>query len=155
MRENIKYSPIILGYDIETTTIEYGDSKVSYPYLHGVIKSTLSQLSKLDYTEKLDYRAYRTNQEIMDFFEKINNSRDERVICYVHNLAYEYSFLAGMIKEKYGSLYDIESGSIPSDWYMGDSPRKPFKVVFPQLPNIEFRCSYKILNKSLNYYLKH
>lgn len=149
MREKIKYSHIILGYDIETTTIEYKDTKVSYPYLHGIVKSSFTQLAKLDYNEKLDYRAYRTNKEIMDFFENLNNSTDERVICYVHNLSYEYSFLAGMIKEKYGNLYDIESGSIPSDYFMGDSPRKPFKVVFPALPNIEFRCSYKILNKSL------
>lgn len=149
MKDKIKYSPIILGYDIETSTVEYGDTKVSYPYLHGIIKSSFNQLAKLDYTEKLDYRAYRTNKEIMDFFENVNNSTDERVICYVHNLSYEYSFLVGMIKEKYGTLYDIERGSIPSDYFMGDSPRKPFKVVFPPLPNIEFRCSYKILNKSL------
>lgn len=149
MREKIKYSNIILGYDIETSTIDYKDTKVSYPYLHGIIKTSFTQLANLDYTEKLDYRAYRTNKEIMDFFSKINDSTDERVLCYVHNLSYEYSFLAGMIKEKCGSIYDIENGSIPSEYFMGDSPRKPFKVVLPQLPNIEFRCSYKILNKSL------
>ena len=149
MNDKIKYSNTILAYDVETTTIDYGDTKVSYPYLHGIIKSNFKQLAKLDYTEKLDYRAYRTNKEILDFFEEINNSTDERVLCYVHNLSYEYTFLVGMIKERYGTLYDIEKGSIPSELYMGDSPRKPFKVVFPQLPNIEFRCSYKILNKSL------
>lgn len=149
MNHKIKYSNLILGYDIETSTIEYGDTKVSYPYLHGIIKTSFSQLSKLDYTKKLDYRAYRTNKEIMDFFEEINGNTSERIICYVHNLSYEYSFLVGMIKEKYGTIYEIENGSISSDCFMGDSPRKPFKVVFSPLSNIEFRCSYKILNKSL------
>lgn len=149
MREKIKYSPIILGYDIETSTTEYEDTKVAYPYLHGIIKTNFKHISKLDYSEKLQYHAFRTNKDVLDFFEEINNSTNERVLCYVHNLSYEYSFLAGMIKEKYGTIYDIENGSIPSDYYMGDSPRKPFKVVFPALPNIEFRCSYKILNKSL------
>lgn len=60
----------------------------------------------------------------------------ERKIIYVHNLGYEFQFLRMIFSE-----YTIEN-------MLASAPHKPIAFVVKEL-NIEFRCSYRLTNLSL------
>lgn len=74
-----------------------------------------------------------------EFFEDVlKHIADEetRKIIYVHNLAYEFHFLRMFLKN-----YTIEN-------MLATAPHKPISFYIKEL-NIEFRCSYKLTNLSL------
>lgn len=146
-----RFSPTILLLDIETSRI-IGDDKQQHmiPYLIGVGETNYRKIKEGD--NSIDYHPFRTNIQVMEYLEKINNETSDNILCYIHNLSYEFSWLKTSYYEFYKNKnwfeYD-EKGILETSSFMGDSPRKPFKMVFKNLPKIEFRCSYKLTNKSI------
>ena len=79
----------------------------------------------------------RTPSQLRDFFDKLiicnNLNNDKRVVVYVHNLSYDYQYIK--------RLFD------KSDMLAIDSHKL---ITFNTLDGIEFRCSYKLSNRSLD-----
>ena len=146
-----RFSPHIILLDIETSKI-IGDDKQAHviPYLIGVGETSYRKIKEGD--NSIDYHPFRTNIQVMEYLEKLNNETSDNVLCYIHNLSYEFSWLKTAYYEYYKDIeyfeYD-EKGILDTSAFMGDSPRKPFKMVFKHLGKIEFRCSYKLTNKSI------
>lgn len=75
-------------------------------------------------------------EDALAAFKALSDAAGEvPVVCYVHNLAYEFQYLRG--------LYDFAL----EDVFLLDA-RKPVKARIPGL-NVELRCSYKLSNRSL------
>lgn len=60
-----------------------------------------------------------------------------KTMIYVHNLSFDWSYLHPYLSQEFG---DVD--------YLATSPHKVFTVSYPK-GHIEFRCSYKLTNKSL------
>lgn len=77
----------------------------------------------------------RTYQELVDFFDELNQKHKGKKIVYVHNLSHEFVFL--------NNIYQFQ----PQDVFA----RKPHKIIKASIPpfDIEFRCSYFLTNLSL------
>lgn len=151
MTQKKRYSPNIILLDIETSRIIGDDNQPHViPYLIGVGATTYRKIKEGDIT--MEYHPFRTNFQVMEYLEKLNNETSDNVLCYIHNLSYEFSWLKTAYYEFYQSDdwfdYD-EKGILETSAFMADTPRKPFKMVFKNLHKIEFRCSYKLTNKSI------
>ena len=82
------YINAAFSIDIETTSTIYNDEKVAFPYMYQV---------------GVNKHAYYTRnyQEFYSFIERLNNylqSIARHIICYIHNLSYEFMFFYGFIK---------------------------------------------------------
>lgn len=80
-------------------------------------------------------------EEFIELINKIVSWQElsidgKRLVIYVHNLAYEFQFMRNILEEYFGG-YKIFAAQ----------PRKPIYVVCGN--GIEFRCSYKLTNMSL------
>lgn len=157
---------IFIGLDIETTTFntdritQYDDAlkNSNSCYLWGIGLYNFVDVLQGNFITRYEqkslaseYIPFRTFDELDEFFTTFNNNK-LKTICYVHNLSFETSFLVSNYIAKYGfnELFEIdENGNISLDNFMGDTPRKPFKLSFKKWHGIEFRCSLKILNDSL------
>lgn len=109
-----KYKDIILAFDIETTMIS--DIKQSIMYAWQL------QIG-LEYTV-----IGRTWDEFRYFMQRLSNnlSEDERVVVYVHNLSFEFSYLQEICGIKNEDIFALDR-------------RKPVKIVI--FNKIELRCS--------------
>lgn len=146
-----RYSPNILLLDIETSRIVGDDNQQHViPYLIGVGETSYSKIKKGDIS--MEYHPFRTNFDVMKYLDDLNENSSDNIICYIHNLSYEFSWFKTAYYEYFGDSeffeYD-ENGILETSAFMGDSPRKPFKMVFKNLSKIECRCSYKLTNKSI------
>lgn len=136
--KNKKFSDIIYGIDIETSTIDCGDDKCSFMYSFCI--STMD-LSTGEYNKKMLGRTY---QELSNFLEDLNDraeATDRYIIIYIHNLAYEFSFFSNnvdFIKE------NLRKADYKDCIYQ--SMNKPLTV---NLERLSFRCSYLLLSKSI------
>lgn len=76
----------------------------------------------------------RTIEDLITVFEKISSlaGKDNRIIVWVHNLAFEFQFIRKILKWK--KVFSI-------------SPRKPIYAITEN--GIEFRCTYILTNYSL------
>ncbi len=121
---NIEYVNLESSFDIETTSTYYNDNKTAFMYVWG-----------FGIGDKLVYG--RTWEQFRQLLENIKDylglSEDRRLICYVHNLAYEFQFM-----RKYFTWTDIFSLDV----------RKPIKCLTAL--GIEFRCSYMLSGLSLD-----
>lgn len=111
------YLDIVLAFDIETTLIE--DVRQSVMYIWQM------QLGP-DHTV-----IGRTWDEFRMMVLKLNEAASAMLICYVHNLSYEFQFIK--------SIIDID------DVFAMDRR----KVLYCRSGNIEFRCSYLLSNMTL------
>lgn len=113
-------------FDIETTNIK--KLKQGVMYLFSVCMD--------------GKKAYygRTWKEFIEILRYINDNVQPHVkmVCYVHNLSFEFSYLKGVL--------DLGNDHV----FMLDH-RKVLKMDFRQ---IEFRCSYMLTNMSLDLFLK-
>lgn len=129
-KKNTEYYNIIATFDIETTTIETPkDEKGKYifsPYgfmyhwqmcVNGVVVFGRYWNEWLVFLNNLKERLL------------LNEKR--RLVCYVHNLAFEFQFFKDFL---------------PIDSIFAKEERKPMKVLSD---GIEFRCSYFLSNMSL------
>lgn len=124
-RAKIIYADALLAFDIETTRLE-DDNAVMYVWQCGL------------YVEGDYYITYgRTWEEWAALQEAINARLGGiTIICLVHNLSYEFQFLAG--------LYEFSDVKC----------LKARKILSATCGAIEYRCSYIWTNKTLSKFLK-
>lgn len=138
--QKINYSNEIFCFDIETTSI------------NGVVSHYLSNFSSVYFfafnlsaeqiLERISKPHFcRTEKDINNFLEHLSKKaelKNEYTLIFVHNLAYEFDFLIKNIPFVYNNFKNENTLFLKT--------RIP---VFFRVGNIEFRCSYKLLNKSL------
>lgn len=78
----------------------------------------------------------RTWEEVKKIINRIQRANDYTVVCYVHNLSFEFQFMKDFFR--WSSVFATDR----------------HKVLKATTANIEFRCSYMLTNKSLYKFLK-
>lgn len=135
------YSSEVYGIDIETSTIDsliHKDKKISY-----MISFCVSKLN-FDTGEYEKVLLGRTYNDLDKFLYKLNKQGENNKIdylIYIHNFDYEYSFFKNnlLFFREYYKKEDITS-------YLFMSANSPLYI---DLGNLSFRCSYKLLSKSI------
>lgn len=144
----IKYDNNIYTFDIETTSIfYYQDIAYNFFEIADIAKKNKIKISdfinknclKLSYMYiwqfSINKQVYygRTWEEFTIFLKNLNRVVAERKIVYVHNLAFEFSYLQSILT--FSKIF----------------ARKPLHPIFAinDTYNIEFRCSYMLTNSSL------
>ena len=88
----------------------------------------------------------RTPVEFIDKLAEIceiqKTDSKHKLICFFHNLPYDFSYLVLFLKEKFGDPVKI----------LAHAPRKPFAVEYEN--GLVLRCSYKLSNDSLDRWSK-
>lgn len=122
-KKNITYYNIITSFDIETTTIKNTEKPYGFMYIWQFAMNDLVVMG-------------RTWEEFVFFIEKIRQTyklcKTLRIVCYVHNLPYEFQFIYNFLKIE--ELFAKEK-------------RKP---LYFYANGIEWRCSYALSNMSLS-----
>ncbi len=135
-----KYKNIICAFDIETTRVKVGEHEIS----KGVIRDDeVAVMYIWQFQIGLDITIYgRYWYEFIQLMRDISDTlKDgERLLIFVHNLSYEFSFLKDL--EILGKEIDEKSVFILSS-------RKVLKFLAYN-GKIEFRCSYIHSNMSLD-----
>lgn len=147
-KKKIKYSNILYGFDIETTTTEnvftHNGEKITAHYLSNfqsvdfsARRQPVNEIVNLISAPFFCRSAYDINKYLicLNDYAALN---DETIIIYVHNLAYEFDYLIKNIP------FIIENFSNDNALFI--KSRIP---LFMRCKNIEFRCSFKLLNQSL------
>lgn len=126
-RENKrKYKNLFCAFDIESTN----DMELQQAYMY------IWQFQIEDHTI-----IGREWSEWLIFCERLSEQlqQDEYLMCYVHNLSYEFSFIKGVYGFTPEEVFCIQ-------------PRKVLKC--EMLDHIEFRCSYLLTNMNLATFTK-
>lgn len=138
-KRGIAYSDDIIAFDLEASSgfmKASGDIIPDIPNLSDSYYKCLTPVS-LSYIWMLginDTVLYgRTLVEAVELFRNINDNNVQRCF-WVHNLGYDFYFLLSHLKVKQ---------------YFARQIKHPLKVVFENLENIEFRCSYMLTRLSL------
>lgn len=135
-----KYSDCIYAFDIETTTT----NGVTSMYLSSFINVDFKEFKKAneDIIKAMSPAHFcRTSEEVNDYLYNLSEEgkkNDVIYICYAHNLAYEFDYL---IKEV---VFVRENFKNKNALFI--KPRIPLSF---RVGNIEFRCSYRLLNAPL------
>lgn len=136
------YSKYLITFDIETTSFTNDDVVFTTVYLASFFRCLFDTDTTKEQIEKSnDIKFKRSWSDINNYLEYLNNNAKRLnivQIIYVHNLAYEFD---GLIKN-----CDFVQQNYDNDKALFIKPRKPAYI---RLDNIEFRCSYILLNKSL------
>ena len=137
-RNAVVYSDIIYTFDIEVSSLFNINGKWSnFDYnikdYSEIDKRSCVYISMFGIEDKVYYfRDFELFEEVL---KKISNPRARKII-YIHNLSYEFQFLRMIFKN-----YTIEN-------MLASAPHKPISFLIKEL-NIEFRCSYRLTNLSL------
>lgn len=122
----VAYKDIITAFDIETTRLTDIEQSIMYVW-------------QWQFGDGLTIVG-RTWAEFLEVCKKIKDAIDPvKLVVYVHNLSYEFSFLKG--------VYDFQPEEV-----FAVNPRKVLKC--EMLGCIEFRCSYLHSNMNLDTYTK-
>lgn len=125
-RDKKTYKNLVCAFDIETTRIEEIDQSVMYVWQFQV--------------DEICTVYGRTWEEYQIFLDGICAALgDDYLVVYVHNLSYEFQFLAGIYPFKTSEVFAVES-------------RKVLKC--EMYGHIEYRCSYLQTNMSLAQFTK-
>lgn len=132
------YSDVIYTFDIEVSSLFNINSKwqrFNYDISDytDIDKRSCVYICMLGIEDEVYY--FRNFTFFEDVLKKISNQRARKII-YIHNLSYEFQFLRGIFKN-----YTIEN-------MLATAPHKPISFLVKEL-NIEFRCSYRLTNLSL------
>ena len=120
------YKDLVCAFDIETTRIEEIDQSIMYIWQFQV--------------DEICTVYGRTWAEYLEFIDGICAALgDDYLVVYVHNLSYEFQFLAGIYPFKASEVFAVES-------------RKVLKC--EMFGHIEYRCSYLQTNMSLAQFTK-
>lgn len=122
-RKKIAYREIPISFDIETTSFYNGDEKCATMY---AFSWCIGGVSVLGRTWDDFLTVYRHLVEMFDC------TAENRIVVYVHNLAYEFQFIRKLLQ--WEQVFAI-------------SERKPIYAVTTD--GVEFRCSYILTNASL------
>ena len=121
------YRDIIITFDIETSLIPFTDH--SHMYIWQMQVGSIGTVFG------------RTWDEFKEFIGKLilDMKEDEYIVIYVHNLSFEFQFLAGIYNFSMDEVFAVKS-------------RKVIKCEMYE--HIEFRCSYALTNMSLSEFTK-
>lgn len=142
------YYSFFIAWDIEAHTVEPEEFK-KYNEIHQKTKKPIPKDVKRPWSYMYHWQIKIHDQiyyghywnELFDFFETVSKvlglHKNKRLICFIHNLSYESWFILREIFTKYEKvdLFAIQ-------------PKKPLKIFIEDL-GIEFRCSYRLSNMSL------
>lgn len=135
-----KYDQTIYTFDLETTSYLILDDKIipASEYLNlteDERERSTAQATMYIWQFSVNDDVYygRTWGELKQFLDQLELNSEHKKIVFVHNLSYEFQFLAGVFKIK----------SV-----MARKSRHPISCRLSDY-NIEFRCSYYMTNASL------
>lgn len=137
MKKRKYFSNIIYGLDIETTTIELNDKKGSFMY------SFCVGCLNLDNNNYKNLYLGRTYNDLDNYLFNLNETaieEDKQYIIYIHNFSYEFSFFSN--NSKFFKQYN--KNDIKQNLFL-----KANKPLYVRCGNLEFRCSYLLLDKSI------
>lgn len=126
----------IFTFDIEVTSAWLEDGQV-IGYRKGMPEEYWNSLQPVSLCYIWMFGINDTvyyGRELEEFKTLLNELPEMEAICFIHNLSYEFAFLAGLL---------------PIRSVFAKSPHKPMKCIFEDFPLIEFRCSYMLENLSL------
>ena len=115
-----KYYKEFITFDIETSKLE-------------TIEQSFMYIWQCCIAGKVNIIG-RTWEEFEMFINYMTRILSDTIVCYVHNLSYEFSFLKGALQFEEDKIFAAE-------------PRSIIKAIYK---NIEFRCSYFLTNVSLD-----
>lgn len=136
------YSQYLITFDIETSSFERDNIIYTDMYLASFFRFKFNlnaSTEMIDKSKNIDF--VRSWSEVNDYLVKLNEHAikyNNIQIIYVHNLAYEFT---GLINN-----CQFVKDNFTNDKLLFIKPRKP---AYLRLDHIEFRCSYILLNKSL------
>lgn len=122
------YANTVCAFDIETTRIPGTDHSIMYIWQFAI--------------KGYPCIVGRTWEEFLFFMRKVDEAlkQDLRLVIFVHNLSYEFQFLAGIYKFKEYEVFATDNRQILYCRMMKN--------------RFEFRCSYKLSNTNLKTFLK-
>lgn len=131
-RDKLYYKDLICAFDIETTRITEIEQSIMYVWQFAILFPGENN--------DIDIIMGRTWDEYKLFMQNMYNSLrlDEKLCIWVHNLSYEFQFLAGIYNFDRDQVFAIER-------------RKVLKCTQNE-GRIEYRCSYIHSNMSLAEY---
>lgn len=134
MIRNINYYAFYV-LDIETSTDYDEEGGPIRSFLsYGVISEYLIVSKSVRQTNIFRFRSWN---ELDGYLRRINRHYNHQSIIFVHNLAYEFTFLQSNLYNEVEELIALTS-------------HKPIMVVFNNLSNIQFRCTYQLSGMSLS-----
>lgn len=172
-------SHIALFFDIETSHIEFDDTqkeenrKVFDNYIEGINDDKLKHelenkfvlfnknglqlvymanviVGDLATGEILDSVFFTSENPLEDFKEwLLKFSEKEKYICYIHNLSYEFSFMQRQWKPTAITGKNLTDYLLPTSQSVFVKPHEPIQLCLEEIPNIIFRDSLILLNKSV------
>lgn len=126
-----QYVDVISAFDIETTRIVEIEQSVMYiwQWAFGTLETGCEYVV-----------IGRTWEEFESFKRSISChlKEEQRLVCFVHNLSYEFCWLRGLDRFESDDVFAV----------------KPRKVLYCISGHVEFRCSYLHSNMGLAEYLK-
>ena len=124
-RDRPKYKAVVCAFDIETTALKR-------------IRQSIMYIWQLQIGFDITIIG-RTWEEFLDVSARIKDALgDTMLVTYVHNLSYEFCFLAGI------------HHFAPEDVFCTE----PRNILHADFPPYEFRCSYRLSNMSLDQFTK-
>lgn len=138
MKKRKNFSNIIYGLDIETTTIELNEKKGSFMY------SFCFGCLNLENAFYKNLYLGRTYNDLDTYLFNLNETaviEDKQYIIYIHNFSYEFSFFSN--NSKFFKKYN--KNDIKQNLFL-----KANKPLYVRCGNLEFRCSYLLLDKSIS-----
>ena len=128
-KKDNRYYDVVSAFDIEVSKAETGS------FLKSGERELRSFMYIWQYSVDGIYTVYgRTWEDFTDFFLTLSSMLEYKLLVYVHNLSYEFSFIRG--------IYDFKNEDI---FFMDE--RKP--LYFRMYSFLEFRCSYRLFNMNL------
>ena len=128
-KEKARYLNMITSFDIETSTIYIPEKTDYYSFMY---------IWQWDFDGKTVIgRTWNDFRNTVQYIKE-HIPDNVKLVAYVHNLAYEFSFLQGIYHFKTKDVFAPQS----------------HKVLKAIMGPIEFRCNYKRTNMSLDMYLK-
>lgn len=129
-----------LFLDIETSKITCDNGEVIQAvYLTNVLEVDTVNRKIINST------FFRTMKDTVDFL----NSFDEKLICFSHNLDYELTFLLRDIQGNGKHLDKLDIYEMPTVESVFRDKNAPLSIWLEEIPNINFRDTYALFNKSV------
>ena len=122
-----KYLNAFFAFDIETSKLV--GTKDSFMYCW---QFAFSVNPKED-SNYIVGRSWSQFIELIDIIEKVLNDPDKKIVCYVHNLSFEFMFLSGVLHFETENVFNTDKR----------------QVLYCSYKNIEFRCSQMLTNMGL------
>ena len=150
MKKINRYSKIYLSMDIETSKVILNDGT---PFQ--IVYSVSVQIMNTE-NGQLTTKLFRTLEEFIEFVKSkeminlLNIKQKQRILCFIHNLDYEFTFLRRIIGGEFlKSDTELDDyGGYRSLSTIRDT-HAPISIIFERLPHVEFRCTYALTGKSI------